>query len=80
MGKSQATVDAPAAAPCCGSMLQSPLNEQDAISHAAAFAALADPARLRLLSLIATAHRRAKCACAISSSRSASRSQRCRII
>jgi len=35
--------------PCCGSLLQEPLAVGDAIEHAAAFAALGDPARLRLL-------------------------------
>ena len=63
MGKSRAIVEAPAAAQCCGSMLQSPLTEQDAIAHAAAFAALGDPARLRLLSLIATAPAGEVCVC-----------------
>ena len=63
MAKSQATADAPAAPQCCGSMLQSPLSDQDAIVHAAGFAALADPARLRLLSLIATAPAGEVCVC-----------------
>ena len=63
MGKSRPIVEAPAAAQCCGSMLQSPLTEQDAIAHAAAFAALGDPARLRLLSLIATAPAGEVCVC-----------------
>jgi ArsR family transcriptional regulator len=49
--------------PCCGSMLQSPLEERDAREHAAAFAALGDPARLRLLSLIATAPGGEVCVC-----------------
>jgi ArsR family transcriptional regulator len=49
--------------PCCGSMLQSPLDERDAFEHAAAFAALGDPARLRLLSLIATAPGGEVCVC-----------------
>jgi len=48
---------------CCGSMLQSPLGEREAIEHAAAFAALGDPARLRLLSLIATAPGGEVCVC-----------------
>jgi len=49
--------------PCCGSMLQSPLSEREASEHATAFAALADPARLRLLSLIATAPGGEVCVC-----------------
>jgi len=54
---------APIAEPCCGSMLQSPLDEPDAVEHAGAFAALGDPARLRLLSLIATAPAGEVCVC-----------------
>jgi ArsR family transcriptional regulator, arsenate/arsenite/antimonite-responsive transcriptional repressor len=38
---------------CCASVLQAPLDEADAEELANAFAALADPVRLRLLSLIA---------------------------
>jgi ArsR family transcriptional regulator len=57
------TLDRPATEPCCGSMLQSALTEQEAAEHAAAFAALGDPARLRLLSLIATAPAGEVCVC-----------------
>jgi len=48
---------APRKAPtvCCPSVLASPLAEDDALVLAAGFAALADPVRLRLLSLIAEA-------------------------
>jgi len=49
--------------PCCGSLLREPLAVGDAIEHAAAFAALGDPARLRLLSLIATASAGEVCVC-----------------
>src|SRR5207245_2178515 len=59
--RSVATV--PVAGPCCGSMLESPLTEREATEHAAAFAALGDPARLRLLSLIATAPAGEVCVC-----------------
>jgi ArsR family transcriptional regulator len=38
---------------CCGSVLAEPLKEKDATELAATFAALADPIRLRLLSIIA---------------------------
>jgi ArsR family transcriptional regulator, arsenate/arsenite/antimonite-responsive transcriptional repressor len=38
---------------CCGSVLTAPLAESDAETLARGFAALADPVRLRLLSLIA---------------------------
>lgn len=46
---------------CCPSLLESPLNERQADNLARVFAALADPARLRLLSLIADAGE--VCAC-----------------
>jgi ArsR family transcriptional regulator len=39
--------------PCCGSVLVAPLSPADADFLARGFAALADPVRLRLLSLIA---------------------------
>jgi ArsR family transcriptional regulator len=38
---------------CCGSVLTTPLSQRDAEILARGFAALADPVRLRLLSLIA---------------------------
>ena len=38
---------------CCPSVLDAPLKERDAQQLASAFAALSDPVRLRLLSLIA---------------------------
>ncbi len=44
----------PVVGPCC-SVVQAPLDEGDAEELARAFAALADPVRLRLLSLIAAA-------------------------
>ena len=40
---------------CCSSIALAPLDEEDAVELAVAFAALSDPVRLRLLSLIATA-------------------------
>ena len=40
---------------CCPSVLDSPLDEEQAEDLAKAYAALADPVRLRLLSLIADA-------------------------
>ena len=46
---------------CCPSVLDAPLNEAQAADLAQAFAALADPVRLRLLSLIADAGE--VCAC-----------------
>ena len=44
-------------------MLTAPLNEDDAAELAALLKTLADPARLRLLSLIAASPEREACAC-----------------
>ena len=44
-----------AGGPCCPSLSESPLTERQAEDLGHAFAALADPVRLRLLSLIADA-------------------------
>jgi ArsR family transcriptional regulator len=38
---------------CCGSLTETPLGEAEAVDLAATYAAIADPIRLRLLSLIA---------------------------
>jgi ArsR family transcriptional regulator len=46
---------------CCGSLLAEPLSERDATELAHAYAALADPVRLRLLSLIASADEVCSC-------------------
>jgi ArsR family transcriptional regulator len=46
---------------CCASVLGSPLGEDEAVDLAHAYAALADPVRLRLLSLVADAGE--VCAC-----------------
>jgi len=51
------------AGPCCPSLLDAPLDPRGAAELAAAFAALADPARLRLLSLIAAQPSGEVCAC-----------------
>ena len=48
-------VDAPSAVACCGSVLAAPLSETDSETIAAGFAALGDPIRLRLLSMISAA-------------------------
>ena len=48
---------------CCPSVLDAPLSEKDATKLAKGFAALADPARLRLLSLIAAQEEGEVCAC-----------------
>ena len=46
---------------CCPSVLAAPLDAEEATALSKAFAALADPARLRLLSLVAAATE--VCAC-----------------
>jgi ArsR family transcriptional regulator len=51
--------------PCCPSILSAPLDESDAADLARGFAALADPARLRLFSLIAAQPDGEVCACAL---------------
>jgi ArsR family transcriptional regulator len=48
---------------CCEPVLDAPLSEEEAADLAAAFKVLADPARLRLLSLIASADGAEACAC-----------------
>ncbi|MGH9117125.1 MAG: metalloregulator ArsR/SmtB family transcription factor [Acidimicrobiales bacterium] len=49
--------------PCCAPIGDAPLDEPSAAELAKVFAALADPARLRLLSLLATAPPGEVCAC-----------------
>ena len=48
---------------CCAPVLASALSEDEAVDLAAAFKVLADPARLRLLSMIASADADEACAC-----------------
>lgn len=48
---------------CCGPVLEEPLGESEAVELAGAFKVLADPVRLRLLNLIATAPGGEMCAC-----------------
>ncbi|MDP2291461.1 MAG: metalloregulator ArsR/SmtB family transcription factor [Actinomycetota bacterium] len=57
------TIDQVAAPSCCGSLTDAALTTAQAESLAHAFAALADPVRLRLLSLIATSAGGEVCAC-----------------
>ncbi len=49
--------------PCCDPVLVEPLDHTEADELAAAFKVLADPVRLRLLSLVATAQEGELCAC-----------------
>lgn len=55
--------DEPALEPCCAPLAAELLGPSDAGMLARQFAALADPARLRLLSLLANAQGGAVCAC-----------------
>ena len=48
---------------CCPVVLSSPLSEERAVALAADFAVLADPVRLRLLSLLASAPTGEACVC-----------------
>ncbi len=48
---------------CCPTVSEAPLSEADATELARRFAALADPARLRVLSLLASAPAGEVCAC-----------------
>jgi ArsR family transcriptional regulator len=50
-------------AACCSRLLADPIDEATADQLAAAFKALADPVRLRLLSLIASAEDGTACSC-----------------
>ena len=56
-----ATKRAPVESSCCPSVLDAPLPEDEALDLAAAFAALGDPIRLRLLSLVASADEVCSC-------------------
>ena len=51
------------AAECCPPLDRSPLSDEDAEAAAAIFRALGDPARVKLLSLIATAPTGEACVC-----------------
>jgi ArsR family transcriptional regulator, arsenate/arsenite/antimonite-responsive transcriptional repressor len=48
---------------CCPPVLAGPLTDEEAVQVAALFKALADPARLRLLSLIASCSEQEACVC-----------------
>jgi ArsR family transcriptional regulator len=51
----------PNGALCCPSVLDAPLSDSDAADLASVFAALGDPVRLRLLSLVAAAEEVCSC-------------------
>lgn len=48
---------------CCPAVLSSPLSDEKAVELAGAFSVLADPVRLRLLSLLASAPAGEACVC-----------------
>lgn len=56
-------LDQPDVVACCAPLSVQVLGEADALTLSRQFAALADPVRLRLLSLLATADGGAVCAC-----------------
>jgi ArsR family transcriptional regulator len=63
MGKSAAPLPVTGSAPCCGSVLSAPLGATDAVQLAQGFHALADPVRLRVLSILAAAPDGEVCVC-----------------
>ena len=63
MSISRTPIPVAVAEPCCPSLLDAALEPGDTAELASAFSALADPARLRLLSLIAAQPSGEVCAC-----------------
>ncbi len=61
--KTRTHVAVPAIEDCCPAVLSSPLTEARAEELAVAFGVLADPVRLRLLSLVASAQAGEACVC-----------------
>ncbi len=63
MAKRGATIDPGAPEQCCPSVLASPLDASEAAELARGFTALADPVRLRVLSLLAASADGEVCVC-----------------
>jgi len=63
MSKSATTLPVTHSAPCCGSVLAAPLDANAAAELAHGFGALADPVRLRVLSILAAAPDGEVCVC-----------------
>lgn len=63
MGRAHAVTNAVALGQCCPSVLEAPLGATDAARLASGFSALADPVRLRVLSLLAAAPDGEVCVC-----------------
>ncbi|MFK4759905.1 metalloregulator ArsR/SmtB family transcription factor [Microbacterium sp. ZW T5_45] len=55
--------DVSAGASCCAPLVKEPLGQQDAEQLAVRLKALADPARLRLLSIVASSEDQEACVC-----------------
>jgi len=62
MARRGAVIDAATDA-CCPSVFTAPLDDASALELAKGFAALADPARLRVISILAAAERGEVCVC-----------------
>jgi ArsR family transcriptional regulator, arsenate/arsenite/antimonite-responsive transcriptional repressor len=63
MAKRTANIETTQGSDCCPSVLGAPLNAVDAAELARGFAALADPVRLRVLSMLAAAPEGEVCVC-----------------
>ena len=63
MAKQASTIEPATADHCCASVLAAPLDATDAAELAHGFSALADPVRLRVLSILAAAHDGEVCVC-----------------
>ncbi len=64
MARQTSTSKVRASEACCPSVLDAPLNADDAIEMARGFSALADPVRLRVLSMLAASPEGEVCVCA----------------
>ncbi len=63
MSEPTSTIEVRASEPCCASVLAAPLDVGDATELAHGFSALADPVRLRVLSILAASPNGEVCVC-----------------
>lgn len=63
MGRMREVADVSATTACCAPLAQQPLGQADAEQLAVQLKALADPARLRLLSIVASSENQEACVC-----------------
>jgi ArsR family transcriptional regulator len=63
MAKATSTIEVRSADQCCPSVLSAPLGADDAAELATGFSALADPVRLRVLSMLAASPEGEVCVC-----------------